>query len=261
MIPAAAIDLLGRTNGLVRGGHGEGRPSLARDVHLAEAILAPSGTTNGQVAVQGWRDLERRTGVELADLAGERAGERISFADTQVQPRAVITSPEWSGSETGGVTPRSSSMSSARSRGTRHVRHDGLGLPAGQPVGPAGLHRHWRAEHLDADPAQARQSLEFADRGVCVDPLVWRGLNCPVDPRARMQPVIDCDFGLAGGADQHDPGYLSPVQCCEHPGDHPAVRLTGQNIRRPDVDHLPQRARLLAWVALVGGAPRPAGHR
>jgi nitrate reductase alpha subunit len=99
MIPAAAIDLLGRTNGLVRGG---GRPSLARDVHLAEAILAPSGTTNGQVAVQGWRDLERRTGVELADLAGERAGERISFADTQLQPRAVITSPEWSGSETGG---------------------------------------------------------------------------------------------------------------------------------------------------------------
>ena len=100
--PAAAVDLLGRTNGLVRGGHGDGRPSLARDVHLAEAILALSGTTNGQVAVQGWRDLERRTGVELADLAAERAGERISFADTQVQPRAVITSPEWSGSETGG---------------------------------------------------------------------------------------------------------------------------------------------------------------
>ena len=39
---------------------------------------------------------------ELADLAEERAGERITFADTQVQPRAVITSPEWSGSETGG---------------------------------------------------------------------------------------------------------------------------------------------------------------
>ena len=100
--PAAAVDLLGRTNGLVRGGHGDGRPSLARDVHLAEAILTLSGTTNGQVAVQGWRELERRTGVELADLAADRAGDRISFADTQVQPRAVITSPEWSGSETGG---------------------------------------------------------------------------------------------------------------------------------------------------------------
>ena len=102
--PAAAVDLLGRVNGRVRGGVGDGRPSLARDVHLAEAILALSGTTNGQVAVQGWRELERRTGVELADLAQERAGERISFADTQVQPRAVITSPEWSGSETGGGT-------------------------------------------------------------------------------------------------------------------------------------------------------------
>jgi nitrate reductase / nitrite oxidoreductase, alpha subunit len=100
--PAAAVDLLGRTNGRIRGGHGDGRPSLARDVHLAEAILTLSGTTNGQVAVQGWQELERRTGVELADLAGERAGDRISFADTQVQPRAVITSPEWSGSETGG---------------------------------------------------------------------------------------------------------------------------------------------------------------
>jgi nitrate reductase alpha subunit len=61
--PAAAVDLLGRTNGRVRGGVGDGRPSLARDVHLAEAILALSGTTNGQVAVQGWRELERRTGV------------------------------------------------------------------------------------------------------------------------------------------------------------------------------------------------------
>ena len=73
--PAAAVDLLGRTNGRVRGGVADGRPSLARDVHLAEAILALSGTTNGQVAVQGWRELERRTGVELADLAaGARRG-------------------------------------------------------------------------------------------------------------------------------------------------------------------------------------------
>jgi nitrate reductase / nitrite oxidoreductase, alpha subunit len=100
--PAAAVEVLGRTNGRVRGGIADGRPSLARDIHLAEAILALSGTTNGQVAIQGWEDLEERTGVRLADLAEERAGERISFADTQVQPRAVITSPEWSGSETGG---------------------------------------------------------------------------------------------------------------------------------------------------------------
>jgi nitrate reductase / nitrite oxidoreductase, alpha subunit len=101
-VPKEAVGLLRRVNGTVRGGPGDGRPALARDVHLAEAILALSGTTSGQVALQGWRALEERTGVKLADLAAERAGERISFADTQVQPRAVITSPEWSGSETGG---------------------------------------------------------------------------------------------------------------------------------------------------------------
>jgi nitrate reductase alpha subunit len=100
--PAGAVDYLRKANGVIRGGVGDGRPSLARDVHLAEAILALSGTTNGRVALQGWEALEKRTGMNLADLAEERSGEHISFPDTQVQPRAVITSPEWSGSETGG---------------------------------------------------------------------------------------------------------------------------------------------------------------
>ena len=101
-VPTGAVDYLRRVNGTVHGGVGDGRPALTRDVHLAEAILALSGTTNGRVALQGWQALEKRTGVRLADLAEERADERITFADTQVQPRAVITSPEWSGSETGG---------------------------------------------------------------------------------------------------------------------------------------------------------------
>jgi len=101
-VPSEAVDYLRRANGAVDGGVADGRPSLARDVHMAEAILALSGTTNGHVAVQAWQALEERTGTELIDLAGERAGERITFADTQIQPRAVITSPEWSGSEAGG---------------------------------------------------------------------------------------------------------------------------------------------------------------
>jgi len=100
--PAAAVEYLRRANGTIRGGVADGQPSLARDTHVAEAILALSGTTNGKVALQGWWELEKRTGVPLADLAVERAGDHITFADTQVQPRAVITSPEWSGSETGG---------------------------------------------------------------------------------------------------------------------------------------------------------------
>ncbi|WP_144837474.1 hypothetical protein, partial [Kocuria rosea] len=61
-----------------------------------------SGTTNGELAVQGFETLEKRTGVELADLARGSEEKRITFADTQAGPVPVITSPEWSGSETGG---------------------------------------------------------------------------------------------------------------------------------------------------------------
>ncbi|MFE1801231.1 nitrate reductase subunit alpha [Streptomyces sp. NPDC059517] len=96
------LDHLRHKNGTVRGGVADGRPSLARDVHACEAILALSGTTNGRLATQGFTTLEARTGTRLADLAAEHEGKRITFADTQAAPVPVITSPEWSGSETGG---------------------------------------------------------------------------------------------------------------------------------------------------------------
>jgi nitrate reductase alpha subunit len=96
------IEELRRRNGTVRGGVADGRPSIARDVQACEAILALSGTTNGHLATQGFRSLERRTGTALADLAAEHEGSRITFADTQSRPVPVITSPEWSGSEAGG---------------------------------------------------------------------------------------------------------------------------------------------------------------
>ena len=38
----------------------------------------------------------------MDDLAAEHEGKKITFADTQAAPVPVITSPEWSGSETGG---------------------------------------------------------------------------------------------------------------------------------------------------------------
>jgi nitrate reductase / nitrite oxidoreductase, alpha subunit len=96
------VDYLARKNGTVRGGPADGRPSLQRDVHVCEAILAMSGTTNGHLATQGFRSLEKQTGTRLADLAEEHEGKQITFADTQAAPVPVITSPEWSGSETGG---------------------------------------------------------------------------------------------------------------------------------------------------------------
>ncbi|MDQ2849415.1 MAG: nitrate reductase subunit alpha, partial [Actinomycetota bacterium] len=98
----AQVDYLRHKNGVVRGGVADGRPLLVRDKQVCEAILALSGTTNGALAVQGFKTLEKRTGVKLADLAEENEGKHITFADTQAAPVAVITSPEWSGSETGG---------------------------------------------------------------------------------------------------------------------------------------------------------------
>jgi nitrate reductase alpha subunit len=96
------VEQLRRVNGEIRGGVADGRPALRRDIHACEAILALSGTTNGRLAVEGFRDLERRTGARLADLAAESEGKRITFPDTQARPVPVLTSPEWSGSETGG---------------------------------------------------------------------------------------------------------------------------------------------------------------
>ncbi|GIH81253.1 nitrate reductase subunit alpha [Planobispora longispora] len=96
----AEVERLGRMNGTVRGGVADGRPSLARDVDMCEAILALSGTTNGHLADQGFATLGRRTGTSFDGLADSH--KQITFADTQARPVPVTTSPEWSGSETGG---------------------------------------------------------------------------------------------------------------------------------------------------------------
>jgi nitrate reductase / nitrite oxidoreductase, alpha subunit len=96
------VKRLGDVNGRVRGGVADGRPSLRDARHVCEAILTMSGTTNGHLAVQGFRTLERRTGQLMHDLAAEHEGKQITFADTQAAPQPVITSPEWSGSEAGG---------------------------------------------------------------------------------------------------------------------------------------------------------------
>ena len=80
----------------------EGRPSLDTAVKAANTILALSGTTNGRLSTQGFRTLEERTGQPMAHLAAEHEGKRVTYADTQAAPVPVITSPEWSGSESGG---------------------------------------------------------------------------------------------------------------------------------------------------------------
>ena len=93
---------LARSTGVMPSGVAAGRPAIDTAPKLAEAILTFSGTTNGELAAQGFRTLEQRVGKRLADLAEGSEDKRITYRQTQTAPVPVITSPEWSGSETGG---------------------------------------------------------------------------------------------------------------------------------------------------------------
>ncbi|MFV0407304.1 MAG: nitrate reductase subunit alpha, partial [Propioniciclava sp.] len=97
-----AVKRLGELHGVMDAGAGAGRPAIDTDARLAEAILTCSGTTNGELATHGFHDLEKKTGRTLADLSEGSEEKIITFAQTQSSPQPVITSPEWSGSETGG---------------------------------------------------------------------------------------------------------------------------------------------------------------
>jgi nitrate reductase / nitrite oxidoreductase, alpha subunit len=169
--PASAVEYLRSRNGTVSGGVAAGQPRLALDRHFCEAILALSGTTNGELAVEGFKALEKRTGVPLADLAGERAGDRISFADTQNRPQPVITSPEWSGTESGGRRYSPFTINTERRKpwhtltGRQHfyLDHDwmlelGEALPAYRP--PLVMTRHFGGQGR-RDPGRPEITLRY----------------------------------------------------------------------------------------------------
>jgi nitrate reductase alpha subunit len=156
---------LAAKNGVMLGGAGDGRPAIDTDAKLADAILSFSGTTNGHLAVQGFRTLQERVGKRLVDLAEGSEEKRISFADTQVAPVPVITSPEWSGSETGGRRYAPFTVNIERLKpfhtltGRMHfyVDHDwmldlGEGLPVFRP--PLDMHRLFGEPTIGPDGAQ-----------------------------------------------------------------------------------------------------------
>ena len=75
-----------------------GAVRIDTDQRVCEMILALSGTSNGRLAVQGFKALEKHTGQSIAHLAEDHEGSHITFKDVQGPQRSVITSPEWSGS-------------------------------------------------------------------------------------------------------------------------------------------------------------------
>ncbi|GAB3060158.1 nitrate reductase subunit alpha [Virgibacillus ainsalahensis] len=80
----------------------DGCPDITNARDACEAILMLSSTTNGKVAVKSWEALEKKTNLELKDLAEEREEELFTFDQITAQPKTVITSPAFSGSEKGG---------------------------------------------------------------------------------------------------------------------------------------------------------------
>ena len=160
-----AVQQLAKRNGVMLGGAAEGRPALDTDVKLAEAILMFSGTTNGELAVQGFETLQQRVGKPLADLAEGSEEKHITFAMTQAAPVPVITSPEWSGSETGGRRYAPFTMNIERLQPFRtltgrmhfYLDHDwmrdlGEALPIFRP--PLDMHRLFGEPRLGPDGRQ-----------------------------------------------------------------------------------------------------------
>ena len=72
-------------NGVMLGGAGDGRPAIDTDEKPAEAILRFSGTTNGRLAVQGFRTWRNGSGRARGPGRGSEE-KRVTFADTQVAP-------------------------------------------------------------------------------------------------------------------------------------------------------------------------------
>ncbi|MBV6492662.1 MAG: Nitrate reductase alpha subunit [Turneriella sp.] len=72
-------------------------PSLKEDTSALNAILHLSTLTNGELTVRAYENVEKRTGLKLADLAEGSKDVRFRYADLQAQPRRYNTSPLWSG--------------------------------------------------------------------------------------------------------------------------------------------------------------------
>ncbi len=72
-------------------------PSIRDAEQAADAILHLAPETNGEIAYDGYRYLEKRTGLKLTDLAEGARAARTTYKELQAQPRRVLNSPCWSG--------------------------------------------------------------------------------------------------------------------------------------------------------------------
>ncbi len=77
--------------------NGHGYPSIREDIEACNAILHLATVTNGELAYRSYRNMEEKTGLDLAHLAEKSRSVRTRFSDLQAQPRRLLNSPMWSG--------------------------------------------------------------------------------------------------------------------------------------------------------------------
>lgn len=79
-----------------------GLPKIHTARQAVNAVLHLSSATNGKVAQKAWISAEQDTGVDLRDISADRTAEKITFENITVQPREVIPTPVFSGSNKSG---------------------------------------------------------------------------------------------------------------------------------------------------------------
>lgn len=72
-------------------------PSIREDVEAADAVLKLSTLTNGKLNYRAYQNMERKTGLILADLGEGNREVLLDYKALQAQPRRYNTSPLWSG--------------------------------------------------------------------------------------------------------------------------------------------------------------------
>jgi nitrate reductase alpha subunit len=72
-------------------------PRCAKTWMACNAVLTCRTLTNGKLNVRAYENMEKKTGLKLADLGEGSKDVRIDYEDLQAQPRRYNTSPLWSG--------------------------------------------------------------------------------------------------------------------------------------------------------------------
>ena len=72
-------------------------PSIQEDEWAANAVLHLSTLTNGKLTEKAYQDMEKKTGLVLADLSAGSKDVKILYADLLAKPHRYNTSPVWSG--------------------------------------------------------------------------------------------------------------------------------------------------------------------